>query len=149
MNVSKLCHEPAAFGRRVRANAREFDGVGDDIIDQCLHSAYDHVADHATVDNFLPLLAGRALHPRMAARDDRGSSRDPARPGRAQIRSNQDLNAVGRSGAAGPLVAPAALGRHFFCCVGGFVHRHALGTASTLRASASATVSVVIAGGCR
>jgi hypothetical protein len=59
MNVSKLCHEPAAFGRRVRANAREFDGVGDDIIDQCLHSAYDHVPDHATVDNFLPLLAER------------------------------------------------------------------------------------------
>ncbi|MEV6562192.1 hypothetical protein AB0M22_41165 [Nocardia sp. NPDC051756] len=38
----------------------EFDGVvDDDAIEQFLRSAYDHVADHATIDNFLPLLAER------------------------------------------------------------------------------------------
>lgn len=39
---------------------QEFDGViDDDAIEQFLRSAYDHVADHATIDNFLPLLAER------------------------------------------------------------------------------------------
>ncbi|MFG1798150.1 three-helix bundle dimerization domain-containing protein [Nocardia sp. NPDC049149] len=39
---------------------KEFDGiVADDAIEQFLHSAYDHVADHATIDTFLPLLAER------------------------------------------------------------------------------------------
>ncbi|KAA8889575.1 hypothetical protein F3087_11735 [Nocardia colli] len=38
----------------------EFDGViDDDAIEQFLRSAYDHVADHATIDTFLPLLAER------------------------------------------------------------------------------------------
>lgn len=38
----------------------EFDGLIEDAaIEQFLHSAYDHVADHATIDNFLPLLAER------------------------------------------------------------------------------------------
>ncbi|WP_405163567.1 hypothetical protein OG203_00120 [Nocardia sp. NBC_01499] len=38
----------------------EFEGlITDDAIEQFLRSAYDHVADHATIDNFLPLLAER------------------------------------------------------------------------------------------
>ncbi|MFD6162098.1 three-helix bundle dimerization domain-containing protein [Nocardia sp. NPDC060256] len=38
----------------------EFDGLIDDAaIEQFLRSAYDHVADHATIDTFLPLLAER------------------------------------------------------------------------------------------
>ncbi|MFI6169327.1 three-helix bundle dimerization domain-containing protein [Nocardia sp. NPDC051052] len=40
--------------------AAEFDGLVDDAaIEQFLRSAYDHVAAHATIDNFLPLLAER------------------------------------------------------------------------------------------
>ncbi|ASF07957.1 hypothetical protein NBRGN_079_00240 [Nocardia brasiliensis NBRC 14402] len=38
----------------------EFDGlVADEAIEQSLRSAYEHVAEHATIDNFLPLLAER------------------------------------------------------------------------------------------
>ncbi|MEV0293606.1 three-helix bundle dimerization domain-containing protein [Nocardia sp. NPDC050710] len=40
--------------------AQEFDGVADDAaIEGLLHAAYDHVADHANLDHFLPLLAER------------------------------------------------------------------------------------------
>ncbi|MEV0029903.1 three-helix bundle dimerization domain-containing protein [Nocardia sp. NPDC050793] len=40
--------------------AEEFDGVAPETaIDQFLHAAYDHMAGHATFDNFLPLLAER------------------------------------------------------------------------------------------
>ncbi|PXX58338.1 hypothetical protein DFR70_11420 [Nocardia tenerifensis] len=38
----------------------EFEGrIDDDAIEQFLRSAYDHVAEDATIDNFLPLLAER------------------------------------------------------------------------------------------
>lgn len=38
----------------------EFDGVASEAaIEDHLHSSYDHVADHATVVNYLPLLAER------------------------------------------------------------------------------------------
>lgn len=38
----------------------EFDGVvSDAAIEDHLHSSYDHFADHATVTNYLPLLAER------------------------------------------------------------------------------------------
>ncbi|MEU5762897.1 three-helix bundle dimerization domain-containing protein [Nocardia sp. NPDC047648] len=38
----------------------EFDGVaGEAAIEDHLRSSYDHVADHATVVNYLPLLAER------------------------------------------------------------------------------------------
>ncbi|MGV9817294.1 three-helix bundle dimerization domain-containing protein [Nocardia xishanensis] len=39
--------------------AKEFDGVPENAIDQFLHAAYDHMADDAAFDNFLPLLAER------------------------------------------------------------------------------------------
>ncbi|MGQ4601542.1 three-helix bundle dimerization domain-containing protein [Nocardia sp. R6R-6] len=40
--------------------ADEFDGVvSETAIEDHLHSAYDHFADHATVMSFLPLLAER------------------------------------------------------------------------------------------
>ncbi|WP_406275038.1 hypothetical protein OH799_02320 [Nocardia sp. NBC_00881] len=38
----------------------EFDGVvSEEAVEDFLHSSYDHFADHATVANFLPLLAER------------------------------------------------------------------------------------------
>ncbi|MFD0363337.1 three-helix bundle dimerization domain-containing protein [Nocardia sp. GCM10030253] len=69
--------------------AREFDGVPDDAINQCLHSAYDHVAGPATVDNFLPLLAERYTREWLRAMTDEISSTRPAavvhRSGRTRI----------------------------------------------------------------
>lgn len=39
---------------------REFGGVAaEDTIEGLLHASYDHVADHATVEHYLPLLAER------------------------------------------------------------------------------------------
>ncbi|WP_330254596.1 hypothetical protein OG874_08660 [Nocardia sp. NBC_00565] len=57
-------HDPSidqklALRTAARRLEREFDDVPDETVDQCLHSAYDHVAGHATIDNFLPLLAER------------------------------------------------------------------------------------------
>ncbi|WP_433678607.1 three-helix bundle dimerization domain-containing protein [Nocardia sp. CA-119907] len=57
-------HDPSidqklALRTAARRLEREFDGVPDETVDQCLLSAYDHVAGHATIDNFLPLLAER------------------------------------------------------------------------------------------
>ncbi|MGW4772307.1 three-helix bundle dimerization domain-containing protein [Nocardia sp. NPDC004278] len=57
-------HDPSidqqlALRTAARRLEREFDEVPDETVDQCLRSAYDHVADHATIDNFLPLLAER------------------------------------------------------------------------------------------
>ena len=40
---------------------KEFEGVGPDTVDQLLHSNYDQLASAATVFNFLPLLAERAV----------------------------------------------------------------------------------------
>ncbi|WP_378742095.1 three-helix bundle dimerization domain-containing protein [Nocardia brasiliensis] len=55
---------------------REFDGlIDDDAIEQLLHSAYDHVADHATIDNFLPLLAERYTREWLHALADQQGSR--------------------------------------------------------------------------
>ncbi|WP_406229614.1 three-helix bundle dimerization domain-containing protein [Nocardia sp. NBC_01009] len=69
--------------------AREFDGVGDDAINQCLRSAYRHVAGHATVDNFLPLLAERYTREWLHAMTDEVSSARPTpvvhRSGRTRI----------------------------------------------------------------
>ncbi|KIA62617.1 hypothetical protein FG87_24430 [Nocardia vulneris] len=54
----------------------EFDGVvADDAIEQFLHSAYEHVADHATIDNFLPLLAERYTREWLYALVDQHSDR--------------------------------------------------------------------------
>lgn len=57
-------HDPSidqklALRTAARRLEREFDDVPDETVDQCLYSAYDHVAGHATIDNFLPLLAER------------------------------------------------------------------------------------------
>jgi len=48
-----------ALRTAARRLEREFDNVADETVDQCLYSAYDYVAGHATIDNFLPLLAER------------------------------------------------------------------------------------------
>ncbi|MGK8524241.1 three-helix bundle dimerization domain-containing protein [Nocardia asteroides] len=37
----------------------EFDGVSHAAIEDHLYSSYDHFADHATITNYLPLLAER------------------------------------------------------------------------------------------
>ncbi|WP_107656339.1 three-helix bundle dimerization domain-containing protein [Nocardia suismassiliense] len=54
----------------------EFNGLVDDqAIEQFLRSAYEHVADHATIDNFLPLLAERYTREWLSAMVEEQSSR--------------------------------------------------------------------------
>jgi hypothetical protein len=71
--------QEAALQTAAHRLAREFDSVGDDAINQCLHSAYDHVAGPATVDNFLPLLAERYTREWLHAMTDEVSSAGPVR----------------------------------------------------------------------
>ncbi|MGY4099068.1 three-helix bundle dimerization domain-containing protein [Nocardia sp. R16R-3T] len=57
-------HEPSldqqfALKSAARRLEREFDAVRDEAIERWLYSAYDHLASHATIDTFLPLLAER------------------------------------------------------------------------------------------
>ncbi|MGN2639642.1 three-helix bundle dimerization domain-containing protein [Nocardia takedensis] len=47
---------------------REFAGVArEDVIKDLLEAAYDHIADHANFDNFVPLLAERYTRDLLAA----------------------------------------------------------------------------------
>ncbi|WP_157110384.1 three-helix bundle dimerization domain-containing protein [Nocardia anaemiae] len=57
-------HEPSldqqfALRAAARRLEREFESTRDEAIERWLYSAYDHLADQATIHNFLPLLAER------------------------------------------------------------------------------------------
>ncbi|MFI6365349.1 three-helix bundle dimerization domain-containing protein [Nocardia sp. NPDC050630] len=57
-------HQPSldqqfALKAAARRLEREFESTRDEAIEGWLYSAYDYLADHATIDNFLPLLAER------------------------------------------------------------------------------------------
>ncbi|MEV5833192.1 three-helix bundle dimerization domain-containing protein [Nocardia sp. NPDC052112] len=65
-------HEPAldqqfALRSAARRLEREFDTVRDEAIERRLYSAYDYLAGHATIDNFLPLLAERCTRELLRA----------------------------------------------------------------------------------
>ncbi|MBH0776406.1 three-helix bundle dimerization domain-containing protein [Nocardia bovistercoris] len=49
----------------------EFAGVArENVVNDLLHAAYDHIADHANFDNFVPLLAERYTRELLHAADE-------------------------------------------------------------------------------
>ncbi|WP_054813936.1 three-helix bundle dimerization domain-containing protein [Nocardia arizonensis] len=62
---------------------REFHGVArEKVIDDLLQAAYDHIADHANFDNFVPLLAERYTRELLsAAAEDQAGGESPATEG--------------------------------------------------------------------
>ncbi|MET8655325.1 three-helix bundle dimerization domain-containing protein [Nocardia aurea] len=62
--------QQAALSAAVERLRSEFDDIAaDDDIDAMVRAAYAHVADHANIDNFLPLLAERYTRELLKAAD--------------------------------------------------------------------------------
>ncbi|MGW4328116.1 three-helix bundle dimerization domain-containing protein [Nocardia sp. NPDC004573] len=59
-NQETVLDQDLALKAAAQRLENEFDGVASEAaIEDHLHSSYDHVADNATIANFLPLLAER------------------------------------------------------------------------------------------